>query len=110
MIVVSLTDGGDARDFLDGSRRRAAALPAIRIARGVYRPGWRWSLHAGPQSGLPSAAHIGYVESGRMGVRGADGQEVTVGPGEVFSVGPGHDAWVIGVDPCVALDFEVTRR
>ncbi len=45
-----------------------------------------------------------------MGVRGADGQEVTVGPAEVFPVRPGHDAWVIGDDPCVALDCEVARR
>jgi mannose-6-phosphate isomerase-like protein (cupin superfamily) len=41
-----------------------------------------------------------------MVVRGADGREVTVGPGEAFEVGPGHDAWVVGDEPCVALDFE----
>jgi hypothetical protein len=69
-------------------------------------PGWRWSLHVGKQTGKSSTAHIGYVVSGHMAVRGADGAEITVGPEEVFEVGPGHDAWVVGDEPCVALDFE----
>ncbi|MEU8800381.1 hypothetical protein [Spirillospora sp. NPDC048819] len=34
-----------------------------------------------------------------------DGSEGEVGPGDVFVVAPGHDAWVIGDEPCVALDF-----
>ena len=106
VVTVGLDGGGDSREFLDGSRRSTAKLPSLRIGRGVYRPGWRWSQHAGPQTGLPSAAHIGYVEAGRMVVRGAAGREVTVGPGEAFEVGPGHDAWVVGDEPCVALDFE----
>jgi len=99
---------GDSREFLDGCRRSTLDLPSLRIGRGVYRPGWRWSEHAGPQTGQPSAAHIGYVCSGRLGVRAADGSEVTVGPGEAFEVGPGHDAWVVGDEPCVALDFGLT--
>ena len=51
-------------------------------------------------------AHVGYVLSGRMAIRGAQGKEITVGPGEAFEVGPRHDAWVVGDEPCVALDFE----
>lgn len=75
------------------------------IGRGVYKPGWRWSEHAGPQSGTPSASHIGYIESGTMVVRGADGVEVTLGSGQAFEVSANHDAWVVGDEPCVALDF-----
>jgi hypothetical protein len=41
-----------------------------------------------------------------MIVRGTDGKEVPVGPGDAFEVKPGHDAWVVGNEPCVALDFE----
>lgn len=33
------------------------------------------------------------------------GIETEVGPYEAFEVGPGHDAWVVGDEPCVALDF-----
>jgi quercetin dioxygenase-like cupin family protein len=92
--------------FLDGSKRTAVVLESVAIGRGEYLPGWRWSLHVGKQTGKSSAAHIGYVLSGRMAVRGADGKEITVGPGEAFEVGPGHDAWVVGDEPCAALDFE----
>jgi hypothetical protein len=60
----------------------------------------------GKKTGKTSMGHVGYVLSGRMAVRGAQGKEITVGPGEAFEVGPGHDAWVVGDAPCVALDFE----
>ena len=38
-------------------------------------------------------------------VRGSDGRDVTVSPGEAFEATPEHDAWVLGDEPCVALDF-----
>ena len=40
-----------------------------------------------------------------MTVRNASGTEVEVGAGDAFEVGPGNDAWVIGEEPCIALDF-----
>jgi quercetin dioxygenase-like cupin family protein len=91
--------------FLDKSERVAVQLRKAVIGRGVYRPGWRWSEHAKPLSGSESEEHIGYVISGRMAVRAKDGTEVEVGPGEAFVADPGHDAWVVGEEPCVALDF-----
>jgi hypothetical protein len=92
--------------FLDGSKRSAVILSSVVIGRGEYSPGWRWSLHVGTQTGKVSAAHIGCVLSGQMAIRSPDGKEITVGPGEAFEVGPGHDAWVVGNAPCLALDFE----
>jgi Cupin domain len=61
-----------------------------------------------PCRGKESEEHIGYVISGRMAVRAKDGAEVEVGPGEAFIAAPGHDAWVLGEEPCVALDFIAT--
>jgi mannose-6-phosphate isomerase-like protein (cupin superfamily) len=58
--------------------------------------------------GYESEEHIGYVISGRMAVRAKDGTEVEVGPGEAFIAAPGHNAWVVGDEPCVALDFVAT--
>ncbi len=95
--------------FLDGSKRTAVILDSVAIGRGEYLPGWRWSLHVGRQTGKDSAAHIGYVLSGQMAIRSAGGKEVTVSPGEAFEIGPGHDAWVVGNEPCVALDFEALK-
>ncbi len=97
---------GDRRIFADGSERCVTKLFSVAIGRGVYNPGWRWSVHAGPQTGKESARHIGWVQSGKMMVRSANNNEVEVGPGDFFEVGPGHDAWVVGHEPCVALDFE----
>jgi quercetin dioxygenase-like cupin family protein len=99
----------EPRVFLDGSRRWVVSLPSLIVGKGSYEPGWRWSVHAGPQRGEPSAKHIGYVESGSLVVRTSAGQEQLVSAGEAFEVGPGHDAWVVGDQPCVALDFVVPR-
>ena len=92
--------------FLDGSTRVAVVLESVAIGRGEYLPGWRWSVHVGAKSGKVSAAHIGYVLSGQMAICSSDGKEIIVSPGEAFEIGPGHDAWVVGNEPCVALDFE----
>jgi uncharacterized cupin superfamily protein len=81
-------------------------LNSVAIGRGEYRPGWRWSKHAGPQTGKESAGHIGYIVSGHMVIQTADKQQTRVGEGDAFEVGPGHDAWVVGDEPCIALDFE----
>jgi len=100
-------DRADRRwTFLDGSKRDAVVLESVIIGRGEYLPGWRWSLHVGGQTGKDSAAHIGYVLSGRMAVCSSEGKEIIVNSGEAFEIGPGHDAWVVGNEPCVALDFE----
>lgn len=105
-LVKNLNDAEKSRTFKDGSKRSVVALESAEIGRGEYRPGWRWSMHAGPQTGQSSARHLGYVISGRLAIRSADGKEFMVGPGEAFEVGPGHDAWVLGDQPCVAIDFE----
>jgi hypothetical protein len=96
---------GNDRVFIDGSTRCHAVLRTAAIGFGTYEPGWRWSVHAGPQTGRDSANHIGYVISGRMMVKDPSGNEVEIGPGWAFEVGPGHDAWVVGEAPCIALDF-----
>lgn len=93
------------RVFLYGSTRSHANLRSAIIGIGTYHTGWRWSLHAGAQTGRPSENHIGYILSGRMVIQDATGTEREVGPGEAFEVGPRSDAWVVGNEPCTALDF-----
>ena len=99
----------DSHTFIDGSKRCVTKLLSVTVGRGVYNPGWRWSIHAGPQTGKESARHIGWVQSGKMIVLTANKNAVEVGPGDFFEVGPGHDAWVVGNEPCVALDLEPFR-
>ncbi len=95
----------DVRKFIDGSTRSSVLLSSCSIGLGTYKPGWKWSEHAGVQTGKPSENHIGYVISGSIVIKDSSGNEIEVGPGEAFEVGPGHDAWVVGDKPCVALDF-----
>src|SRR3989344_1064536 len=104
--VKNLNSAEKSRAFLDGSKRTVVILGSVAIGRGKYLPDWKWSEHAGNQTGKNSEAHIGYIISGKMVVRGSDGEEVTVGSGDAFEVGPGHVARVVGSEPCVALDFE----
>jgi uncharacterized cupin superfamily protein len=42
-----------------------------------------------------------------MTVRADDGSELTVGPGDVVVLEPGHDAWTVGSEPCVMYDTGV---
>ena len=101
----NIYDSENSRTFLDGSKRSVVKLGSVAIGRGEYLPGWKWSLHAGPQTGKPSESHIGYIVSGQMIIKTAEGKKTTVGPGTAFEVGPGHDAWVVGNEKCIALDF-----
>jgi len=77
------------------------------VGRGVFEPGWRWSKHVKPIAGTASceAPHSGYVVSGRMHVVMDDGQEAEIGPGDYAIIPPGHDAWTVGNDACVMIDF-----
>jgi hypothetical protein len=39
-----------------------------------------------------------------------DGTEQECGPGEALYILPGHDAWVVGNEPFVAVDFTGMRE
>lgn len=77
------------------------------IGRGVMEPGWRFSTHMAPLMGttLCPIHHLQLLQSGRMGIRMADGEEIELVPGDITDIPPGHDAWVIGDEPAVLLDI-----
>ena len=77
------------------------------VGRLVLEPGWRWSNDVKPLVGTEwcEAPHLQYHESGTLHVRMADGSEFDVGPGQISSLPAGHDAWVVGDVPVVAVDF-----
>lgn len=51
------------------------------------------------------APHTQYVISGRMIVKMDDGSEEEFGPGDIGYIPPGHNAWVVGDEPFVGVDF-----
>ena len=78
------------------------------VARLSVQPGWRWSECIKPVVGTEScqAAHLGYVVSGTIHIAATDGTEADLRAGDTYRIDPGHDAWVIGDEPFVALEFE----
>jgi D-lyxose ketol-isomerase len=34
-----------------------------------------------------------------------DGTKLEFGPGDAMSLPPGHDAWIVGDEKCVVVDF-----
>jgi len=77
------------------------------VGRATFEPGWRWSTHVKPIAGtdLCQAPHFMYQISGRMVAKMADGTEVESGPGDVVLLAPGHDAWVVGNEAVVVIDW-----
>ncbi|HEY6279236.1 MAG TPA: cupin domain-containing protein [Streptosporangiaceae bacterium] len=99
-------DNPDQKRSFEHADLNVVSLPGATIVRADFRPGFRWSTDAGPVVGTSSCevAHTGVVLSGRFAVRMDDGTELELGPGDGHVVSPGHDAWVVGDEPCVIID------
>ena len=84
-----------------------ARIGSHSIGRGVVQPGWHWAEHLAPVMGTESCPvhHVQVLLSGRFAVRMDDGEEVAFEAGDVMDIPPGHDAWVVGDEPAVLLDF-----
>lgn len=78
------------------------------VGRFTLHPGWRWSQDVRPLAGtdLCMAPHQQYQLSGRLHVSLQDGTELDVAAGEITTLPPGHDAWVVGDETVVAIDWQ----
>ena len=96
----------ETRKFEKG-KMDIANLGNVTIGRFILEPGWKWSTSLKPivKTNSCQQHHTGYIVSGRMKVRMDDGRELECGPGEAAIIPPGHDAWVMGNEPCVGVDF-----
>jgi hypothetical protein len=77
------------------------------VGRLTLEPGWCWSRDVKPIAGtdLCEAPHFQYQVSGRIAVRMADGSEFELGPGDVSCLAAGHDAWVVGEEQVILVDW-----
>jgi class 3 adenylate cyclase len=82
------------------------------IGRAVYEPGWRWTTSMPPIAGTPTCQlhHLGYSISGLMHVVTDDGDELDILPDSVYEIPSGHDAWVVGDEPWVTLEWTSARE
>jgi quercetin dioxygenase-like cupin family protein len=102
----SFTSPDETREFPNG-RVELVKIGGAEIGRLVLAPGWRWSEHVQPIAGtqLCEAPHFQYHVSGTLRVRMADGTEIDAVAGDVTSLPSGHDAWVVGDEDVVLVDW-----
>jgi quercetin dioxygenase-like cupin family protein len=109
MVKMSLDSPEEVRPFEQNSGKlELVNLAGGAVGRATFEPGWQWSKHVKPIAGTDScqAAHMGYVISGRMKIVMDDGEEAEFEPGDFMVCPPGHDAWIVGDQPCVVIDWQ----
>lgn len=91
----------------DKTRVDIVQVGGAEVGRFTFEPGWRWSEHVKPIAGteLCEAPHFQYHVAGTLQMRAEDGSEYTLTPGMVNSFPAGHDAWVVGSEPVVVVDW-----
>jgi hypothetical protein len=93
---MSLESPEETRPFEEGKGQlQLVSMEEEGVGRAAFLPGWTWSEHVKPiaRTGSCQAAHMGY-------------HEMEYGPGDFAIMPPGRDAWVIGGEPCVVIDWQ----
>ena len=93
---------------VDKGKIEVVKLGDVTAMRVRFEPGWKWSACVKPVAGTESCrvSHLMHVVSGHMVVRMDDGTEANFGAGDVGVIPPGHDAWIIGDEAFVGIDFQ----
>ena len=102
----------DEKRFFDKGQIELVTIGDMTFGKATLQPGWKWSTCVKPLVKTESceAAHLQFQISGRMHVVMDDGDEMEFGPGDAFSIPPGHDAWVVGNQPVVVIDIAGLRE
>ena len=81
------------------------------VGRITFQPGWQWSKDVKPiaQTEWCEYHHLGLVMEGVLHYITPDGLEMEVGPGMLYEILPGHDAWVVGDQVVIQYDFAGMR-
>jgi len=97
----------EIREFPKG-RLELIKIGGAMVGRAILEPGWRWASSVQPFAKTESweAPHFQYHISGVLKIRMDDGTEFECQPGDVSFLPSGHDAWVVGDQPVVVVDFQ----
>jgi class 3 adenylate cyclase len=106
----SFAEADDLRSFPNG-HAAVIQVDETTIGYGVYEPGWRWTTDMPPIAGTATCQlhHLGYAVSGLLHVVTDAGQEIEVRGHSIYEIPPGHDAWVVGDEPFVTIDWRSAR-
>ena len=107
MEVKGFNKPDEVRSF-DKGKVELVNVGGAMVGRAVFQPGWRWSESVKPLVKTKSceAPHYQYHVSGTLRIKMDDGTEVDCKPGDVSLLPTGHDAWVVGNEPAVVVDFQ----
>jgi len=96
----------EVRPFPNG-RAEILKICGSEVGRLILEPGWRWSKDVKPIAKTEScqAPHFQYHVSGRLAIHMDDGTEFIAEKGDITSLPSGHDAWVVGNEPVVVVDW-----
>ena len=105
--VKSFEDPDETVEF-DHGHVNLVKVSSLAIGHEVLEPGFRWSVHVKPIAGTERCEfhHVSFLLEGRIGVESRDGEVREIAAGEIVDIAPGHDAWVIGDEPAVQVDFQ----
>jgi len=97
----------EVREFPKG-RVELVKIGGAMVARATFEPGWKWSTSVMPLAKTKSceAPHFQYHVSGVLAVKMDDGTLLECKPGDVSNLPSGHDAWTVGKEPAVVIDFQ----
>ncbi len=106
-VVKSFAMPSEVRTFPHG-RLELLQVGGATIGRAIFEPGWRWKTSVQPLVNTDSceAPHFQYHLSGKLHVVMDDGSEFDCKAGDVSLLPTGHDAWVVGDEPAVVVDFQ----
>ncbi|MGE0601175.1 MAG: cupin domain-containing protein [Dehalococcoidia bacterium] len=102
----TLNKPDETRRFEKG-RVEVVSIGGGTVGKGTFEPGWKWSTHVKPiaKTEWCQAPHFQYQISGRLHIVMEDGTEFETAAGDVARIPPGHDAWVVGDEPLIVLDW-----
>jgi quercetin dioxygenase-like cupin family protein len=104
--AANLNQPSETRSF-DRGKVEVVEIGGGTVGRLTLEPGWRWSEHVKPiaKTEFCEAPHFQYQVSGTLHVLMADGEEYDFVAGTVALVPSGHDAWVVGDEDVVLIDW-----
>lgn len=105
--IKSFKKADEVREFPHG-KLELVHVGGKEIGRATLQPGWKWSTSLKPIAHTESceAPHFQYHVSGVLKVKMDTGEEYELRAGDISMLKPGHDAWVVGNEPVVLVDFQ----
>lgn len=92
----------------DHGHADVVTVGSLPIGREVLEPGWHWSTHVKPIAGTEWCEfhHVSFLFAGRIRIETRDGESRELAAGAVLDLAPGQDAWVVGDEPAISIDFQ----